>query len=674
MVCASSLLIICANAALQFKKPQNANYRGENYLSGIPNPLNDVPTEGDNAFCISETIIGMVDGESSQVGDMEIPAKYISSFVAEEVFLNNKAQHQKTGNDEKADVITKELMESTKAGMIKGVNMYKTKLLAGAKQVFQTLASNIPDWNTIFSQYKADYEALSAQHTAMFSDFKANKAPVNPGNNDGTAVAATDKNVPVGQISEPDAVLEFRRRPIADSLAKLNELMQNHYKLITTTSNDYADQILNFKKKINSGVAVVAARIIQNKADAGAVSKHFNTFKNAIKLGSGSDYIPKEASIQGLQYGRSFVALFKRDTVDTITNPDKSKSLKFAYRMASYSQYKFKDLHRVFPEVSRFKDPELKSFTKFDFDAAEGDILLVADSTLVDNFPYPILEMLLNLGLNKIMANPAWEPEGDKDLISVLNEFVQKLSHKDTIKYLFYKVSENKNFKNAKDYVVKGNGLLDCDIGHFFHAFEGKGSMIWRKMTFSKTCVNGLTRTRYAMLSKNLVVDSDVDELVAAYNPTIISKMFGVATKYIQNVMTNPPAGLTKPATFLSYKKIIGWRDEVLVNKKNKEAPIFTKTEADFEKELTSGDFAPVQGDMSIFVNILIKDLPKDNKLVCTEIADKGAAKLSGMVTTFFQKSTNLSVEDGIEEDMQVGEVDQLREEYLEENNDHRLV
>lgn len=634
------MMIICAQSALQFKKPADSAYTGENYPSPKYAPLDNLPNEGDNAICYSESGIGMVDGESEQVGEFSFPAKYLSNMVAQGIFTSNQGLFTGINQDkEKIDDVKKSLLNAFRLGATTTMKTYRDILVAAARLHFYTLGTRVPNFPDILGKLQNELNSLLAAHQKMFDGFAAFKPSSGP---------ATG-------VNSPEMLLDNRRNDIVKSEEAMKKSANDGIKAIAAADEDYYTQIADFKRKANTGLAMVAMRVTNNVEATGLGTKALNVF------GYGKGYHTQLATLHGYQYGRSFVALFRRKKLDTIKDAaTKKESYKYAYRMKGYHQHNFRDLYRVFPEVSVIPDPNLDKITQFSFDASEGDVVLVADATLVDNFSYTFIEYLMNLGISKMTADKAWNPEQDADLNEALEQFVNKMGAKNTLKRTYYLLTENPNFKAVTEYTGSA-GVSACPLEAFYPAVPGMASRFFNavKGVFSNGCLRKLSEAKFTVTVDQEVIDSDSDLVVQNFDPKKISHMFAYAVKKVQQCQKVKVGNAELPQSFLTYKQVISWRNQLALAKKDKTKPIYSMDDSTFEQMIKDGKFTTADGDLSLFVNILVKNAPSSNSITCTQISDAKQANFQKLLDDFFKKTTNLEI---IPEDDNMQTVEQVQE------------
>lgn len=678
---AFSLLIICARAALQFKKPADSAYTGENYLDQDAIPLDGNKNEGDNAICYSESMIGLVDGESEQVGEYTFPAKYLSTMVANSVFGGNSALFTGVKQvDEKMDQVKARLLNAVKTSTIAASKQYHDKINEAAKMIYYTMAADIPQWDSILEPFKQQITEAIAAHKTLYDGY----AKFNPSaDNSKGSLVAQSTNPNKGQavaidLNSPEFLLDRRSVDIQASSEKINSIFNANLKALTSADQEYTRKILDFKRKINTGLAIVALRITNNVESANIFTKAYN--------GITSSYAAKQATVHGYQYGRSFVGVFGRVSYDKTTGANKEVSYKNVYRLKSYHQTKFRDLYRSFPEASPVdsrvasRDPNMNKLTEFSFTATEGQIVMVADSTLIDNFSYSFLGFLLNLGLHKLYSNDKWDPETDTDLLAALSEYINKMGSPNTLKRAFYLLTSNPAFEKVEEFKA-ASGVASCSLDAFYPAIGGFWYRSKNKVMNAgeNTCLLKISKQKHFFVTPTNSEDTSTDPLIPKFNPKIISKMFAFALKKVQTAMKEKVGGAEIPSSFLTYKQVISWRNQIVLA--NEKKPLGDAAAATrITKMIEAKSFTPVAGDLTIFVNILVKDAPEANSLVCTKISDEQGKAIPSLLKTFFEKTTNLEIleqdpeEEVTEEQRDAIQKDQLNEEQDFVNQNERLI
>lgn len=342
------------------------------------------------------------------------------------------------------------------------------------------------------------------------------------------------------------------------------------------------------------------------------------------------------------------------------------KPFKFIYKTKFYKQHHIRDVYRVYPDLGISKDSQVKNLQDFETQVSKSDIVLVADSTLVDNFSYSFIELLLNFGLKQLSTKPNWNPAEDPDLQALVLDYARKMSNLNTVKAAFYMATGNPNFKSvAED--TSGKDLTKCELSHFFPALGAnvmeKDKNVFAKgfdavvnagkvaiNYFQKNCLRDIARARYFFESPVAAGAAGDDDIIKAFSAQKIGDMYLTATKLIQKLFANGIGEVTAEQfkAYLTYAKVIEWRTKMSVQLKQKDAlkkakkPLLSEMPlTQFDEMVAAGKVAPINGDVSLFANILQEGVPDLSDVSCTPITGKIDTDLPQELQDFYAKTLN---------------------------------
>jgi len=292
-------------------------------------------------------------------------------------------------------------------------------------------------------------------------------------------------------------------------------------------------------------------------------------------------------------------------------------------------------LIKAFPDLDDSKDAKnRKNGIKISQQISETDIVLISDSSLIENISLAFLTVLLNFGLSKIAKNQKWDVKNDSQLNELMEDYVLKMSNENTIRYTFHKTTGNPKIttpadkdavttftsKDLKD-AHKMNLLTGCPLKSYFPTFRNFGDKI-NFFSTQTSCLEDFTKLRFfsqGAVSPDFRV-ANVDAVTNHFQPKIIAEMFGEALQKVQNCLTTKIHSSKTPVkNFLSYQNVRKWRDRVSIEEiERKRDPhmdashhLINWSRERFQelldtKELDQKVITPVEGDASIFVNILV--------------------------------------------------------------------
>lgn len=630
---------------LRFKKSGEEKYAGINVAGdNVVRIGND--KEPDNILCHSEKFIGIVDGESPVADKVALSPLFFAYLVANSAFMNKPdglLEGKVVAVEDLAKVKTA-FQKAFEAGLKEGKKRYNDALERIADPYYHALAKEVPKWQDILNELDATAKKEGSTLVAQFDKYAKLTTPINP------------------TIHEGYRLLENRRNDVDRSVERFNaEVLDTFKAKISQAKDQYLNKITLFKRKMNSGVAVVAARLS-------------NFEERSLKsLGA------KQAKtvLHGSQIGRSWVAVLGLH--EFTKTGDKAKY--FNYRLKKYQQHYSWDLTRVYPEVSQVpKRGNQDNVKHFEFPVEKGDIVILTDSTLVDNFSYLFIEHLINLAAFKLFQDPKWSPEGSQDVKAAVESYFHRMNQPQAIKHALFKVTGNSNFKAFTDNVVEDSkeelhtDFQKCGLFSFFPALANLGQKT--KSLFGTTnCVRNVGRKSY-FYSAELKASGDYAK---NFDPVRVSQTLSIANKMIKELAA---AAFTRPdpAVFINYKTIIGWKqdvDMVKASAKNKAAqgPVTvspnTLTTADFDAMIANRQFGPSDGDLTVFTNILVEGQADDEKMVCTEPEDKVGAKMADNLKLFAAKTSGVVSEEQIED---FGIIGKDETELVLDQEERRLI
>jgi hypothetical protein len=606
-----TLILICFSAAeLKFKKVGDASYGGVNEISTKVKRIGNAG-EPDNILCSSQKFVGIVDGESPIADGTSLTPVHLANLVATEAFKSKQDGLFEGSIKAQEDLaaIQKNFETSFKNGLNNGVAKYRQVLDRLADAHYYKLASKIPDWGKIFSSFDSTRKTEGDKLSAVFAKYSSLKAPVSP------------PPLPVG-----DSLLINRKAEVEKAVDDfVTNAIDSFGDRVTKEKEDYLKQIEVFRRKINSGVAVIAGRLVNSFTKGGMIS---------------SDSV--KPVLTGFQYGRSFVAILRRHDFKS-PNPQDKETKYYNYRLKHYKQHHTREINRVFPDLALQlkQSPKIEKVQSFTFDIQKGDIVLFTDATLVDNFSYTFIEFLINFGLFKLSKDANWDVEGDADLKALVASYARKMSNVNTIKHVFGQVTGNKAFANFKD-ELKGTGLEKCEVFHFFHSL-GSAVTSLKKFFGATNCVRDAGRAKYFFTTKADAASLSDTTVADNFNAAKISKVLSVANKLVQGMFANGigEAPATDFPAFLTYNKIIEWKVGLLLAKSQKAASAASLTVTQFDAMIDRKEIGPSEGDLTIFTNVLIEGAPENTPLSCTQLQGSIEKELQEDIDAFAAATSN---------------------------------
>lgn len=627
-------MIIFAQCALKFKDAQY--YAGENYPSQENNELDF--NDSDNIMCCSESLIGFIDGYSPRLENLEINAKYLSNHVAQNIFTRYNAFFEGTEDLKQ----TKHTLEGViTQGALNGVQNYLEKIKTSSFNIYKSCVDNIPYWDDILNQ------------------------SMNPIIEDGQTLKNTYENFRNFKESADSVTMENFVPSLKEAEASIYQKLINFSETVKWYNEEYLNQIKEYHQKINSSVSISVVHIVNNldqyKNGFNAMMGGIGNFVNGITVDT---YSAKTATIEGFQYGRSFVAIYRR------VKYTEQKKDKYFYQLQGFSIFKTDYQIFSFSDLASVQDPELKKRIKFSFAAKETDLVLMSDSTLIDNIAISFVTVLLNLAIFKQSQDPNWYPDNDDTLNQALHNYVSKMSNPLNMKYVFGKMTENPAFAKQKEAPLLDvstlenmQKLLACSMNNYFPTLRTNGEKFksWVKYMGKNPCLDKITKKFFGITGSASPDFRKVKDAVQdGFSAQAISRTLGISVQRIQNCRWKPLVeGLEPVENFMSFDAIRQWRsvakmqkDWALKEGKNVseyEDFLSNWTVETFDQQLQQKAFAPIAGDMSIFVNMLIGDeAGKSTKgsVYCNEKSDPEGQYMQWMVEEFYSKGMKKPIVD----------------------------